>query len=212
MFFRKARNKVFCIGRNKTGTTSIASALSELGYRIGHQPAAELLMEDWAARDFRAIVRLCQTADAFQDVPFSLDYTFQIVDHAFPGSQFVLTVRNSAQDWYDSLVRFHASLFGKTTPPTVEDLMHCDYCRPGWLWRQQQLVYGADETNLYNPDLYMAHYNSHISRVQDYFKYRARDLLILDVSDANAMQYLCNFLGIAHEGQAMPHLNRSGND
>ena len=82
--------KVFVIGRNKTGTTSVAAALQSLGYRLGSQPQAELLMEDWARRDFRSIIRFCRGADAFQDIPFSLPRTYAAMDRAFPGSRFVL--------------------------------------------------------------------------------------------------------------------------
>lgn len=89
--------KVFCVGRNKTGTTSLRAALTILGYRIGRQRDAEALIEDWGRRDFRRLVAYCHTADAFQDVPFSHDYTFQAVDAAFPGSKFILTVRDSPE-------------------------------------------------------------------------------------------------------------------
>lgn len=30
-------SKVFCIGRNKTGTTSLGKVLEDLGYRLGDQ-------------------------------------------------------------------------------------------------------------------------------------------------------------------------------
>ena len=65
-FLRKRRRpKVFCVGRNKTGTTSLAALMRELGYEVGEQAPAELLVEDWARGDFRAIVRLCRRADFF---------------------------------------------------------------------------------------------------------------------------------------------------
>lgn len=92
MLFRR-RPKVFCVGRNKTGTTSIAKALRALGFKVGDQARAETLIEDWARRDFRKIVRYCRTADAFQDVPFSWPHTFEALDQAFPQSKFILTVR-----------------------------------------------------------------------------------------------------------------------
>src|SRR5690606_4675563 len=98
--------KIFCIGRNKTGTTSLKVALRDLGYSIGSQRAAEHLIEDWGQRDFRRLVKLVSTADAFQDIPFSYDYTFQAMDAAFPGSKFILSIRDSPEQWYESLVRF----------------------------------------------------------------------------------------------------------
>ncbi len=53
------------------------AALKGLGYRVGVQRDAELLMDDWAIRDFRRIVAYCRTADAFQDVPFSVGFTYK---------------------------------------------------------------------------------------------------------------------------------------
>jgi hypothetical protein len=50
------RGKVFCIGRNKTGTTTIEAVLHAFGYRLGVQRQGELLLEDWSRRDFGRIV------------------------------------------------------------------------------------------------------------------------------------------------------------
>lgn len=42
LFKRKpTRRKVFCVGRNKTGTTTLFDALQGLGYRMGDQLTAE---------------------------------------------------------------------------------------------------------------------------------------------------------------------------
>lgn len=123
--------KIFCIGRNKTGTTSLAQALTDLGYRVGDQRTAELLMEDWGQRDFKRIIQYCHTADAFQDIPFSLRYTFQAIDTAFPGSKFILSVRDSADQWYQSLVRFHSMRLENRTGirrvPSIEDIKEDTY-------------------------------------------------------------------------------------
>ena len=80
----ESQKKVFVIGRNKTGTTSMMVALKALGFTVGSQARAEMLLEDWAKRDFRRIVEYCKSADTFQDVPFSLDYTYVVLDYAFP--------------------------------------------------------------------------------------------------------------------------------
>lgn len=86
--------KIFCIGRNKTGTTSLKTALSDLGYRIGNQHRAEQLITHYRDREWKPIVEYCYTADAFQDVPFSLPFTYVVMDRAFPGSKFILSVRD----------------------------------------------------------------------------------------------------------------------
>lgn len=94
--------KIFCIGVNKTGTTSLARALTELGIIVGKQKLAERLIHDWARRDFRRLFLYCHTAQAFQDVPFSLPFTFQALDQHFPGSKFILTVRDTPKQWFQS--------------------------------------------------------------------------------------------------------------
>lgn len=203
----KSKRKIFCIGRNKT--TSIGAALQSLGFKLGDQAKAELLMEDWAKRDFRRIVKYCKTADAFQDVPFSLDYTYGVLDYVFPGSKFILTIRNSAEEWYESLTRFDTKIVGKERLPTAVDLKTFAYREVGWLWRAHVLVYGIDESSLYDRNLYIRHYEAHCSRVVAYFQPRLDDLLVLNVGDAGAMDSLCSFLGVDCKGLSMPHLTKS---
>ncbi len=201
--------KIFCIGRNKTGTTSIEQILKEFGYKVGIQSDAELLIHDWAVRDFRRIIKYCETADAFQDVPFSLDYTYQVLDYAFPGAKFILTVRNNADEWYESLIRFHTKLLGLDHVPNANDLRNYSYHEKGWMWQNAQYIFGVDESTLYNRDIYKAHYENYNQRVIEYFRYRTKDLLVLNLADSFAMQSLCEFLEIKYIGQSIPHLNKS---
>jgi len=207
--FPWSRQKVFCVGRNKTGTTSLGDVMTRLGYRAGDQPKAELLLEEWARGDYDAIERLCRRRDFFQDIPFSLAGTFQAMDRAFPKSRFILTVRSNAEEWYESLLRFHTKFVGAGRLPTAEDLRAFEYRTPGWLWRTQELVYGVDEGTLYDRDLYVRHYEQHNESVRSYFRDRPRDLLELDLSQSDALGKLCDFLGRSSQGMTMPHLNRS---
>jgi hypothetical protein len=210
-FKRKPQKKIFVIGCNKTGTTSLEQALSSLGFRMGSQKVGESLIEDWAHRKFESLVKFCHTADAFQDVPFSLDYTYQVLDYAFPGSKFILSVRNSSEEWYESLTRFHTKIVGKNRLPTAEDLKQHPFYdeEPGWLWRAQEFMFGIDEHSVYNKEVYIQFYEMHNQRAQHYFKFRPDDLLVLNVADSNAMSRLCQFLGLPVSQQAMPHVNQS---
>lgn len=207
----KPAKKIFVIGRNKTGTTSVAKALADGGYRVGDQRQAEWLMDDWIARDFRRIARYCRTADAFQDVPFSLAYTYQAMDQAFPGqAKFILTVRDNAEQWYESLVRYHSRLLQLPyCPPRVADLQAFPYVYPGWLWRQQEIVYGATESSVYDRELYMQHYREHNRAIMTYFRHRPRDLLVLNLAEESASERLCRFLDLPTGAIEIPHLNRS---
>jgi len=203
------KNKVFCIGRNKTGTTSIGRALSDLGYQLADQNITEGFVEDWAIRDFSKLIKYCSKADAFQDVPFSLEFTFQVMDQFFPGSKFILTIRDSPYVWFKSLTKFHSKLIGNGQLPTVVDLNSFEYRSKGWVWRMHQLIYGVGEKNLYDEKIYTNHYIRHNEQVKEYFKYKKSDLLILNLKDDDAMKQLCDFLDIEYCGQTMPCLNVS---
>lgn len=206
---KNSSEKVFCIGKNKTGTTSIGKALETLGFKLGDQATAERLIEHWAKRNFDTIIKYCETADAFQDIPFSLEYTYQVLDYAFPNAKFILTIRNSPELWFESLKRFHTNRLGKGRLPTADDHKNDLYCYKGFLWVAHSLNYGIDESMIYNKEHYMKCYQEYNKRVMDYFKYRPNDLLILNVSEEAAMEVLCNFLKIKYNGQKMPHLNKS---
>jgi hypothetical protein len=206
--------KVFVIGRNKTGTTSLKEALTMLGYWVGNQRTAELLMEDWGKRDFRRLIRYCHSADAFQDVPFSYHYTFQALDAAFPGSKFILSVRGSADEWYQSVVRFHSMRLKKRTGenriPTLDDIRQDPYVYPGYLWRVRELVGVTQGSTEPYPENELKHYyERHNAIVQDYFRNRPNDLLVINVAESDSMRRLCEFLGHSDNQIEMPMLNKS---
>lgn len=206
--FRK-KTKVFCIGQNKTGTTSVEAVLKSLGYKMGNQRKGEMLTKQWAVRDFKKIINLCKKADAFQDLPFSNDFTYSVLDYAFPKSKFILTVRNNKDEWFESLTRFHTKIVGKDRLPTADDLKAFPYRYKGFLWDVLQAKYAITEATLYDYKIFTDNYEMHNHRVKEYFKYRQKDLLILNLSEENSMEKLYKFLNVDYKGEDMPHLNQS---
>jgi len=203
------KRKVFCIGRNKTGTTSMAAAFRELGLIVGKQRLATLLLHDWARRDFHRIILYCYTAQAFQDVPFSWPFTYQVLDQKFPGSKFILTIRDSPEQWYNSLTRFHAASFGNGHIPTLDDLKAADYIRPGLAYEANRLLYETPADDPYNKDMLISSYNAHNNAVQEYFRHRPEDLLVLNAAEPSAYDKLCDFLGKPRTGKAFPWENKT---
>ena len=155
----KGKTKVFCIGRNKTGTTSLKSAFEDLGYPVGNQRKAEILTGKYYFEgNFQPIVDYCKTAQVFQDVPFSYPETYKHLDKAYPGSKFILTVRDSPEQWYRSITRFHAKKFGKEGRiPTVEDLKNASYVWPGFMYNVVR-VHGTTDDAPYDKRTMLAHY------------------------------------------------------
>lgn len=204
----RQKEKVFCIGANKTGTTSVASLFESLGYRLAPQIRAERMIDDWAKRDFRNIIRFCRRYDAFQDIPFSLDFTFQAMDNAFPKAKFILTVRSSSEEWYDSYVRFTRKLLGGRSEKSRQNLATINYNFDGFFLKAHDLIYG-EQTAPFDRDVYIRFYQTHNEQVISYFAHRREKLLVLNLSDPGANKLLADFLNRDIGEISIPHLNAS---
>jgi len=203
------KQKVFCVGRNKTGTSSLKVAMKDLGYIVGEQRAAEFLFRDWARRDFTRLKRYCRTAQFFQDIPFSLPYTFQAMDSFFPGSKFILTIRDP-EKWHESMVKFHRQekIHGAKAY-SLEALREAEYCYRGFAYETKTMVYDLPGDDPYDRETLISHFNFHNRAVMDYFKNRRHDLLVLDVSVKDAFQELCAFLEKKCDKRVFPFENAS---
>ena len=205
----QGRPKVFGIGMGKTGTTSLERAFIELGYRIGPQATFERHFDAWAAGEFGAFLADIERFEAFQDVPFCLPKAYRLLYEHFPNSKFVLTVRDSSIQWYDSLCRFHSKLFGREGAlPTEADLMAAKYVSPGWLYRVSQ-VYGTPPGRPYHRPTLLRVYETHLREVQRFFANHPRSLLVLNVAERDAYSLLTAFLSLRPVRRSFPHLNKS---
>lgn len=204
------RTKIFCVGRNKTGTTSLKKAFEDLGFPVGDQRRAEILyLDHYFEGEFDSIIRYCRSAQVFQDVPFSVPDTFRYLDKAYPGSKFILTTRDSAEQWYSSITRFHAKLYGKNgRVPTTSDLMDATYIRKGAPYNTVRL-HATPDDDPYNKKIMIAHYEKHNLDVIEYFKDRPNDLLVLNVSQSGAYQRFIDFLGVVSPYDDFPWENRT---
>ncbi len=204
------KEKIFCVGSGKTGTTSIEKALNDFGYKLGSQKQGELFINDYASRNFKPIIKFCKTADAFQDAPFCFQHTFIALDQAFSNAKFILTIRDNDTVWYNSLVNFHTKLFSKNqNKPTWEDLDNATYRYKGYVAQVRELVFGIQRTeDPYNERKLRNYYNTHNASVLDYFKNK-NNLLVLNVAKEGAYKRLCEFLNKEPKYDNFPWENRS---
>lgn len=206
----KNKTKYFCIGRNKTGTTSLKKAFEQLGFIVGNQRRAEVLYDRYYFEEnFAPVIEYCRTAEVFQDVPFSCPQTYKHLDRAYPDSKFILTVRNDAEQWYNSITRFHAKKFGKNgRVPSEDDLRKASYVRKGFMYNTLRL-HGTPGNDPYNHEIMTAHYEKHNRDVIEYFKDRPDDLLVLNLSDTDAYQKFLEFLGVESDSTEFPWENKT---
>jgi hypothetical protein len=204
--------KVFCIGLNKTGTTSLKNALAHLGYSMGNQGDAELLMKHYLERDFAPIVEFCTTANAFQDVPFSLPYIYVVLDEHFPNAKFVLSLRDSADQWYASWRNADAAWLGAGSPPAAETLKAVDYAYPGFIWDVHSLIVrdtARREREPYARAPFIEFYELHRENVRRYFSRGRRNLIEINVARHADYLRLCDFLGREPAADGFPLLNKT---
>lgn len=217
--------KYFIIGLNKTGTTSVRDEFGMLGFKVANfRTAQKLANECYFDGDWQPIIDFCRTAQVFKDAPFSYPGTFREIDAALPGNRFILTVRDSDEQWCDSLIRFHSRMFGRGGIPTAEDLQRAGRRRGMWLkkwswrWRGFRLtlerrtplpvnvtrLYGTTPEDPYNRERLKAAYNRHNREVAEHFADRPGDLLVINVSRPDDYEKFLKFVGMSAARNGFP--------
>lgn len=202
--------KIFCIGCNKTGTTTLERTFKDYGFLLGNQRQAEYLLDDYILKNYEPIIEYCKSAQVFQDFPFSFPETYKYLDKAFPDAKFILSVRDTPDQWHRSLVGHHSKVFGKNgNTPTWEDLQQASYVETGWLAKVFEKLHKAPKDDPYNKVLHVKNYQRHNQEVQEYFKDRPGKLLVVNVAKLEAYQRFCNFLGLSPLHDDFPWENKT---
>ena len=201
-------NKIFCIGLNKTGTTSLGYFLESVGFTVANQRECELLLDHYVNRDFDSINQYVERSSSlvFQDVPFSLPFTFSHLDRTFPNSKFILTVRNSPEEWYKSIHDFHSRFFGSGKTPTKESLLTSNYVYQGWSWKLMSDVFFVNENSLYNKEEFVHFYQCYNQSVRKYFRNKIDQFLEINLGDSKSQNQLCEFLEITSIQGSLPRI------
>jgi hypothetical protein len=163
-------SKLFVIGLNKTGTTSLHLALEQLGLRSYHWGGrrAYHAVLDAQREGERLLHGVGEQYDAYGDIG-PLAARFDLADLQYPGSRFILTVRD-LDDWLDSRER-HAGR-------NVRDRRHG--------------LYGGSNVQI-DRDQWRAQWDAHLARVEAWFGGRD-DLLTIDVCGGEGWERLAPFL------------------
>lgn len=212
---KKGYNKVFCIGENKTGTTSLEAVLHDLGFKLPDQRVQEnLLSHILVSGRYDVLRKFVARYDAFQDVPFAHEELYIALDALFPNSKFILTLRDPS-DWYSSLVRFHKKVFGfesvEEAGPDFWEGIRGNY----FLEKQRRLVTCVidgreieDWKLQYDRDHCISNYTQRNDRIIRYFRQRPKDLLTIDITKTTDTGEICTFLEFgADKVRQIPHLN-----
>jgi len=104
------KNKIICIGLNKTGTTSFKDSLRKCGLKVfneeyGHQ----YLMQDVHNGNIYSTLSAIENNlyDVYEDTPFSFTNIYKDLFKFRPEDYYVLTVRNSDEEFAESAYKFY---------------------------------------------------------------------------------------------------------
>lgn len=218
----KSFNKVFGIGANKTGTTSLQSIYYMLGLEVAPQHDGELYGVQAQKGNLQPLAQYVSKYDAFQDAPFSVKGTYAQMDALFPNSKFILTFREPEQ-WFNSLHQFHKKILQITGSKAItkERMASVTYLYPGYLedihelnWLisvDEKLAWKKDWNLAYNREHYISVYMERNRQIIQYFSERPDDLLVIDITMEKDTAKIVDFLKLPPQLVTnMPHLNQTG--
>jgi len=174
--------KVFGVGLNKTGTTTLGECLAHWGFR--HISCSEAAFNLWREGNIAGLIEMAANFDSFEDWPWPLVY--RELDAAFPGSKFILTTRGTPDIWFRSLCN-HAV---KTGPTEFRKAIYGEY-----------MPHGHKKTHV-------ALYEAHNQGVLDYFKGRTGDFIEVSWEKGDGWEILGNFLNLPVPNIQFPHANK----
>jgi hypothetical protein len=162
--------KIFGVGLSRTGTNSLNTALEVLGLSAVHFPSAFAEVEKHQAAT---------------DSPIAA--WFEDLDLLFPGSLFILTVRN-LDDWLRSVEKYWEAFDQFAGLPPIQ--------------RLHQQLYGSER---FDRTLYGAAYEIHVAKVRRHFASRPDVLLEMDICGGCGWPPLCAFLEVPVPAEAFPN-------
>ena len=171
--------KIICVGFHKTGTSSLGRALQILGYSV--VGARTMLARPCSQGELTEVFALMDQFDACEDNPWAV--LFKELDERYPGSRFILTIRDS-ESWRQSALNH----FGRRKTA------------------MRKWIYGRSSITGHEA-LYVERMERHNDEVRSYFAERPDDLLELRLTEGEGWEKLCPFLGQPVPSESFPHLN-----
>lgn len=191
---REKKSKIFVIGSNKTGTTSLSKSLSILGFRVCPEycyvPDSKIL-KNFQDGLYKELFDMVELYDAFEDRPWNHTDFYQILDKKYPNSKFILTIRDTDK-WITSVKKW-GNKIGLFNPEFYKIV--------------SETCYGVD-SYLENESIMKAKYNERNYEIINYFKEK-NNLLIIDVEKGDGWEKICPFLDCEIPVEPFPFLNKN---
>ena len=182
--------KIFGLGLSKTGTSSLGDALNELGLPTIHYPFDHHTYDELRKGIYN--LSILNQYRGIVDIPVAPYYAQ--LDAAYPGSKFILTVRD-VESWLRSAEK-HWELMMTWWENYPEFKKFHEFISVA--------VYGCME---FNADRFRFVYETHHRNVLHYFSGRGNDFLVMDICAGEGWPKLCDFLQVPIPAISFPHAN-----
>lgn len=185
---KQVNMKIFGIGLQKTGLTSLLRLLKRSGVnaRGTNLPLRRSFLRK---SDYKAVLAYYDTVDFHCDWPTPLMYKAAFAKYG-KKARFILTLRKDADTWFESLKR------------------HNRYAHP--IKNKHRWVFGRYYPHGFDAE-HKAYYKKHAREVQEFFaEHGASDqLLVLRIDEPDAIKKLSTFLSIEIPFDKFPRENVS---
>jgi hypothetical protein len=186
--------RVFCIGLNKTGTSSLQRALNKLGYKSVHAKTNDgINIKEKIENNFyqgKGIISGLENYTAFLD--WDRDKTSHLIFKEFykqyPDSKFILNTRE-LNGWLDSSEKHVLRNQKRMRDNPDKKISWLEINRKEW----------------------EKHYNEHHNSVYEYFSDKMDELLIYDITESLGWKPICEFLGHPVPKDPFPKMNIAPN-
>ena len=189
------KQKVFIIGSNKTGTTSLTEAFKILGYKVCpehiiYEFNSQYLIES-SKENYNPLFDLVHKYDVFEDRPWNHTNFYEVLNEKFENSKFILTIRET-ENWINSYLRWSDKIA----------------LRQQWFYPiVSKVCYGNDDF-LSDVGNMKSKFESRNKEIIDYFKNNS-NFLIMNLEENHGWQELCNFLNEEIPQIKFPNLNKT---
>jgi len=174
--------KVFGIGLNRTGSTSLGTYFQKIGYKHSFEIYTIRKINQFLSDD-KILKKEMNRFDMHEDWPSPLVYKKLSV--MYPDAKFILTMRDNPDVWFASLMN-----------TSLEEISAENFVK--------KLVYGHGKIKLEHKNECIDRYNSHNSEVIDFFK-NTNKLLVLKTGDKSKELKILQFIGSAKIDIEYPH-------
>ena len=212
----KSWNKCFCIGSNKTATTSLDGIMQHvLGFKSNQAEVETYASIQCMRGNYDPLKQIISEYDFHNDIPVSQGNIYAILDAIFPNSKFILTTRET-QDWSKSFATFYAKYFYDALLKDTSNQFFQEQTQfPGYgaswvmhFWnseldilRNEFIDLGSRETGqkqiATNKEFLQAiskKFDNRNQEIVNFFSLRKKDLLVIDITKSNSIKALLEFL------------------